>query len=84
MKLRPYQSAAIDALYQYWADGRGENPLIVAPTGAGKSAILAKLVDDAMEYTGTRVMILTHVKELLEQNATPKSAFTLPASARNG
>lgn len=69
MKLRPYQSAAIDALYQYWADGRGENPLIVAPTGAGKSAILAKLVEDAMEYTGTRVMILTHVKELLEQNA---------------
>ena len=69
MKLRPYQTAAIDALYQYWADGRGENPLIVAPTGAGKSAILAKLVEDAMEYTGTRVMILTHVKELLEQNA---------------
>jgi DNA repair protein RadD len=69
VKLRPYQTAAIDALYQYWADGRGENPLIVAPTGAGKSAILAKLVDDAMEYTGTRVMILTHVKELLEQNA---------------
>ena len=30
---------------------------------------VAKLVEDAMEYTGTRVMILTHVKELLEQNA---------------
>ena len=69
MKLRKYQADAIDALYQYWADGRGDNPLIVAPTGAGKSAILAKLVEDAMEYTGTRVMILTHVKELLEQNA---------------
>jgi DNA repair protein RadD len=69
MKLRPYQTDAIDALYQYWADGRGDNPLIVAPTGAGKSAILAKLVQDAMEYTGTRVMILTHIKELLEQNA---------------
>ena len=32
-KLRPYQEAAIENLYQYWADGRGENPLIVAPTG---------------------------------------------------
>ncbi len=69
MKLRPYQEQAIESLYQYWADGRGDNPLIVAPTGAGKSAILAKLIEDAMEYTGTRVMVLTHVKELLEQNA---------------
>jgi len=68
-KLRPYQEAAIDGLYQYWADGRGDNPLIVAPTGAGKSAILGKIVRDAMSYPGTRVMILTHVKELLEQNA---------------
>jgi DNA repair protein RadD len=50
MKLRPYQTAAIDALYQYWADGRGEHPLIVAPTGAGKSAILAKLVEDATAH----------------------------------
>ena len=47
-KLRPYQEAAIDGLYQYWADGRGDNPLIVAPTGAGKSAILGQIVRDAM------------------------------------
>lgn len=67
--LRPYQEAAINGLYQYWADGRGENPLIVAPTGAGKSAILGQIVRDAMSYPGTKVVILTHVKELLEQNA---------------
>lgn len=69
LTLRPYQEAAIEGLYSYWADGRGENPLIVAPTGAGKSLILAKLIEDAMSFPGTRVLMLTHVKELIEQNA---------------
>lgn len=68
-KLRPYQEAAINGLYEYWATGRGDNPLIVAPTGAGKSAILGQIIMDAMSYDGTKVMVLTHVKELLEQNA---------------
>lgn len=67
--LRPYQRAAIDGLYQYWADKRGDNPLIVAPTGSGKSAMMAQIIKDAMSFPGTRVMVVTHVKELLEQNA---------------
>jgi superfamily II DNA or RNA helicase len=69
LELRDYQTNAIDGLYQYWADGRGENPLIVAPTGSGKSLILAKLIEDAMSFPGTRVLVLTHVKELLLQDA---------------
>lgn len=69
IKLRDYQENAVDALYQYWSDGRGDNAIIVAPTGAGKSLILAKLVGDALEFPGTRIMVLTHVKELLEQDA---------------
>lgn len=69
LQLRDYQQAAIDGLYDYWSSGRGNHPIICAPTGAGKSLIIAKLVEDAMSFPGTRVMILTHVKELLEQNA---------------
>lgn len=69
LDLRDYQRAAIDGLYAYWADQRGDNPLIVAPTGSGKSLIIASLVQDACQYPGTRIMILSHVKELLEQNA---------------
>jgi DNA repair protein RadD len=67
--LRPYQRSAIDGLYDYWASKKGDNPLIVAPTGSGKSLIIAHLVKDAMSFPGTRVLMLTHVKELLEQNA---------------
>lgn len=70
LDLRPYQRAAIDGLYDYWASKKGDNPLIVAPTGSGKSLIIAHLVKDAMSFFGTRVLMLTHVKELLEQNAT--------------
>ena len=69
LDLRPYQRAAIDGLYDYWATKKGDNPLIVAPTGSGKSLIIAHLVKDAMSFPGTRVLMLTHVKELLEQNA---------------
>jgi len=69
VKLRPYQQEAINGLYDYWAQKRGDNPLIVAPTGSGKSLIIAQLIKDAMSYPDTRVMIVTHVKELIEQNA---------------
>lgn len=69
LQLRDYQAAAIDGLYDYWASGRGDNPLIVAPTGAGKSLIIAKLIEDALGYPGTRILMLTHVAELLKQNA---------------
>jgi DNA repair protein RadD len=68
-ELRDYQREAVDGLYNYWASKAGDNPLIVAPTGSGKTAIIAQIVKDAMSFAGTRVMIVTHVKELLEQGA---------------
>ena len=36
IQLRPYQSAAIEAIYGYFGRQSG-NPLIVLPTGTGKS-----------------------------------------------
>jgi len=80
--LRPYQRAAIDGLYDYWAAKKGDNPLLVCPTGSGKSLIIAHLVRDAMSFPGTRVLMLTHVKELLEQNA--KELLTLYPEADVG
>jgi hypothetical protein len=42
----------------------------VLPTGSGKSHIVAALCKDALQnWPETRVLMLTHVKELIEQNA---------------
>ncbi len=70
MNLRPYQQRAIDQLYDWFRAGNTGNPCLVLPTGAGKSHIVAALCEDALtQWPETRVLMLTHVKELIEQNA---------------
>lgn len=68
LSLRSYQRAAVDALYTYFAEATG-NPLVVMPTGTGKSVVIAGFIREAIEsYRDTRVLVLTHVKELIQQN----------------
>jgi DNA repair protein RadD len=68
--LREYQQRAIDQLYDWFAAGNDGNPCLVLPTGSGKSHIIAALCKDALQkWPETRVLMLTHVKELIEQNA---------------
>jgi DNA repair protein RadD len=68
-ELRDYQRKCIDSLYEYW---RGENPghgLLVVPTGGGKSLVMAALIQEICErWPGTRLLLLTHVKELIQQD----------------
>jgi len=69
MELRPYQRKAVELLYAYFRSNKG-NPVLEAPTGAGKSVIQAEFIRSAIEqYPQTRVIALTHVRELIEQNA---------------
>jgi DNA repair protein RadD len=68
--LRDYQQRTIDQLYAWFDDGGKGNPCLVLPTGSGKSHIVAALCKDALQnWPSTRVLMLTHVKELIEQNA---------------
>jgi DNA repair protein RadD len=70
MMLRDYQQRAIDQFYAWLAAGNEGNPCLVLPTGSGKSHIVAALCKDALQkWPDTRVLMLTHVKELIEQNA---------------
>lgn len=68
LQLRPYQQEAVDAVYAHLRD-RDDNPCIVLPTGTGKSLCIGKIASDAVLQWNGRVLILAHVKELLEQNA---------------
>lgn len=72
---RYYQSAANDAAWSYLAEQPG-NPLIVLPTGAGKSLVIAMLCRQAIEFGG-RVVVLQHRKELIVQN-TEKIQILIP------
>ena len=67
--LRDYQEKAIADLYDWMRNNKG-NPCVVLPTGSGKSHIVAALCKDALQnWPETRILMLTHVKELIEQNA---------------
>jgi DNA repair protein RadD len=66
--LYPYQRASIDGIYDYFSTKDG-NPLVVIPTGGGKSLIIAQFIIEALQqYPETRILCLTHVKELIAQN----------------
>lgn len=69
MELRPYQQAAIDCL-DAWLAARDDNPCIVIPTGGGKTVVFASLIRRYLHHwPSTRILVLAHVKELVEQNA---------------
>lgn len=68
LELRYYQQEAIDSVYQYFSINTG-NPLIVLPTGTGKSLVIAKFIENAIsQWPDTRILVCTHVKELVRQN----------------
>lgn len=67
--LRDYQREAIDAIYT-WFGRHTTNPLIVMPTGTGKSVVIAGFIEGVLRgYPGQRILVVTHVRELVEQNA---------------
>ena len=69
MPLRKYQRNAIDLLYQWFELNPKGNPCIVLPTGSGKSWIIAELCKEALSnWPKTKILILSHVKEILSQD----------------
>jgi DNA repair protein RadD len=63
---RYYQSQANDAVWKFLAEQPG-NPIVVLPTGAGKSFLAAMIVNQCIEFGG-RAVVLAHRRELLQQN----------------
>lgn len=73
-KLRPYQQQAVDKTIEYFKRSR-DPAVIVLPTGAGKSLVVAELAKIAKG----RVLVLAHVKELVEQNYQKYISYDLEA-----
>ena len=68
LTLRPYQEAAISSIYGYFKTNKG-NPLVVIPTAGGKSLVMASFIEGVLKaWPDQRILIVTHVRELIAQN----------------
>lgn len=64
-----YQEEAVNGLFNFFRDFPIGNPIVALPTGTGKSIVIAEFIRRALFYfPSTRVMVATHVKELVDQN----------------
>ena len=83
MNLRHYQQTAIDKTLEWFADGK-ERPLIILPTGTGKSLVQAGLIQTILsEYPTVRIICATHSKELVRQNHEEIMKVFAPKSSKN-
>lgn len=68
LTLRPYQEDALSGIFN-WLRDRNDNGLVVLPTGTGKSLVIAALCKTCHEWDPkVRIVMLTHVRELVAQN----------------
>lgn len=66
---RQYQSEAVGSIWAYFREHATGNPLVAMPTGTGKSVVIARFLQSVlMQFGRQRIMVLTHVKELIQQN----------------
>ena len=69
IKLRDYQQEAIDSIFKFFYSKKKGNPLVKAPTGSGKSVIISGFCKYTVEkWPDQKILIISHVKEILEQN----------------
>jgi len=73
-QLRDYQQEAVSKALNYFRKKR-DPAVIVLPTGAGKSLVIAELA----RIASGRVLVLAHVKELVEQNHLKYESYGLGA-----
>lgn len=69
---RRYQLEAVDSIFNYWQSNQNKgNPVVVMPVGSGKSLTMAHFIKTCFQKYGqymSKILIVTHVKELIEQD----------------
>lgn len=67
---RWYQDEAEFSIFDYFRTHKVGNPVVAMPTGTGKSIVIANFLRNVYyRWPNQRVMMLTHVSELIKQNA---------------
>lgn len=65
---RQYQVEAWHSIFRYFEENGG-NPLVAMPTATGKSVVIAEFLRNLYQWYPTeRVLVLTHAKELIQQD----------------
>ncbi len=77
--LRPYQQEAVDATVRHFQSSISP-AVVVLPTGAGKSLVIAELARIARR----KILVLTHVKELVEQNHQKFNEYAEQVAIKSG
>ena len=76
IKDRWYQTEAIKSFNDFClSTPAGRNPLIVMPTGTGKSIVIARIIQHVLKWPSNNVLVLTHVSELVSQNYSKLKAI---------
>lgn len=76
MQLRPYQQQAIADLRAAFRAG-ARSPLLVAPTGAGKTVIIAAVLQ-GVASRGRSAIVLVHRRELIAQTSAKLTLADVP------
>lgn len=74
--LRPYQSRSVDLVRYSYRQGN-RSPLLVLPTGGGKTIVFSHITQTASER-GKSVLILVHRIELLRQTSEKLTEYDVP------
>lgn len=67
MRLRPYQQAAVNAVFNEWYQEKHDRTLAILPTGCGKTILFSEITKREVREKQHKVLILAHREELLLQ-----------------
>lgn len=66
---RDYQEYAVGSIFDALNKSTDSNPIVAMPTGSGKAVVIAVFIERLLRYApDTKIVMATHVKELVKQN----------------